>query len=146
VAKADPQRPFVHLDVQTAYSVGGTSPTLPEEYVRALVRQHPLNAETPDAQRIYLVVADYGLHSAVKTAVACARAGVEHLVGLRVRVVGERGFRPWSERPRELILLALDDTGWLNMVQLSNIGFLSGGDWRVASTSRSAFTARHETR
>jgi hypothetical protein len=30
-----------------------------------------------------LAVADYGLHSAVKTAVACARASIEHIAGLR---------------------------------------------------------------
>jgi len=112
MAKADPQPPFVHLDVQTAYSAGGTSPSLPEDYVRALGRQHPLDARTSDAERIYLAIADYGLHSAVKTAVACAQAGIEHNPGLRVRVVPERGFRPWSEQPRELVLLATHDVGW----------------------------------
>jgi hypothetical protein len=94
MTKADPQRPFVHLDVQTADSAGGTSPSLPEDYVRALARQYPLNTDTPEPGRMYLAVADYGLHSAVKTAVACARAGVEHIPGLRVRVVPERSFRP----------------------------------------------------
>jgi len=98
MAKADPQRPFVHLDVQTAFSAGGTSPTLPEDHVRALVRQHPLNAEDPDALRVYLAVADYGLHSAVKTAVACAHASVKHLVGMRVRVVAERRKRTFFGR------------------------------------------------
>src|SRR6266508_5148196 len=116
MAKADPQRPFVHLDVQTAYSAGGTSPTLPADYVRALVRQHPLDADRPDPPRMYLAVADYGLHSAVKTAVACAHAGVEHIAGLRVRVVRERSFRPWAEQPRELVLLAVDDVGWCHLV------------------------------
>ena len=93
MGKADPQRPFVHLDVQTAYSGGGTSPSLPEDYVRALSRQHPLNADNPDNERLYLAVADYGLHSAVKTTVACTRAGIEHIVGLRARVVPEREKR-----------------------------------------------------
>src|SRR5579859_6352724 len=111
---ADPHRPFVHLDVQTAYSIGGTSPSLPDDYVRALGRQYPLNAETAEHPRPCLAVADYGLHSAVKTAVACARAGVEHIAGLRLRVVPERSFRPWAEQPRELILLAIDDVGWIN--------------------------------
>ena len=62
-----------------------------------------------------LAIADYGLHSAVKTAVACARAGVEHITGLRARVVAERSFRVWNEQPRELILLAIDDVGWTNI-------------------------------
>lgn len=130
MAKADPQRPFVHLDVETAFSAGGTSPSLPEDYVRALARQHPLDSRSSDAERIYLAIADYGLHSAVKTALACARAGIEHIVGLRVRIVAERGLRPWSEQPRELVLLAMDDVGWTNIVQLTNIGHLCGGDWR----------------
>src|ERR687885_1627681 len=120
MARSDPQRPFAHLDMQTAYSVGGTSPSLPEDYVRARGRQHPLNARTSEAERIYLAIADYGLHSAVKTLAACARAGIEHIPGLRVRVVAERGFRPWLEQPRELVLLAMDDVGWTNLVQLTN--------------------------
>src|SRR5262252_1954864 len=61
MAKADPQRPFVHLDVQTAYSTRGTSPSLAEDYVRALARQHPLDARASDAEPIYLAIADYGL-------------------------------------------------------------------------------------
>jgi DNA polymerase III alpha subunit len=130
MTKADPQRPFVHLDVQSAYSAGGTSPSLPEDYVRALARQHPLDARTSEAERVYLAIADYGLQSAVKTAVACARAGIGHIPGLRVRLVTERGFRPWSEQPRELVLLAMDEVGWTNLVQLTNVGHLCGGDWR----------------
>src|SRR5438876_475374 len=57
----------------------GTSPSLPEDYVRALGRQHPLNARASEPERIYLAIADYGLHSAVKTVAACARAGIEHI-------------------------------------------------------------------
>ena len=91
------------------------------------IRWRPDRRTSP---RPCLAVADYGLHSAVKTAVACARAGVEHIAGLRVRVVAERSFRAWSEQPRELILLAIDDVGWTNIVQLSNLGQLCGGDWR----------------
>jgi hypothetical protein len=72
---ADPHRPFVHRDVQSTLSVGGTSPSLPDDYVRALLRQHPLGPGTDDSPRPTLALADYGLHSAVKMAVACARAG-----------------------------------------------------------------------
>src|SRR5262252_5012270 len=67
--------PFVHLDVQSAYSVGGTSPSLPDDYVRTLARQHPLGPNSANQPRPALALADYGLQSAVKTAVACARAG-----------------------------------------------------------------------
>ena len=45
-----------------------------------------------------IAIADYGLHSAVKAAVTCERAGVQHIDGLRVRVVAERAYRAWGER------------------------------------------------
>jgi hypothetical protein len=66
---------------------------LPEDYISARARQHSLDARTSDAERIYRAIADYGLDSAVKTAVARARAGIEHTPGLRVRVVPKRGKR-----------------------------------------------------
>ena len=125
---ADPQRPFVHLDVQSAFSVGGISPSLPDDYARALLQQHPLGPDTDDRPRPALAIADHGLHSVVKTAVACDRNGIDHIVGLRVRVVPERGYRTWGERVGELILLAIDETGWLSIVGLNNCGFLAGAD------------------
>jgi DNA polymerase III alpha subunit len=118
---------FVHLDVLTAYSPWA-SPSTPDDYVRALIRQYPQGSETKNQPRPALAVADYGLHSAVKTAVTCDRAGVEHIVGLRVRVVPQRSYRMWGERVGELILLAVDETGWLSLVGLNNRGFLGGAD------------------
>src|SRR5205807_6030864 len=54
--------------------------------------------------------------------------GVDHIVGLRVRVVPERAYRTWGEHGGELILLAMDETGWLSLVGLNNRGFLAGAD------------------
>lgn len=71
-----------------------------------------------------------GLQSAVKTAVACHRAGVDHLLGLRLRVVPEASWHPWAERPRELLLIAGDEEAWLSIVALSNRAHLSGADFR----------------
>ena len=80
---------FVHLDVASAYS-RHASPSTPLEYVTTLRRQFPLNDRTPvDQRRPAIALADYGLQSAVKMAVACAQAGVEHLCGLRLRLVPE---------------------------------------------------------
>ena len=87
-----PSGRFVHLDVLTAYSPW-CSPSTPEQYVQALARQYPVGPKTDTQPRPSLAIADYGLHSAVKAAVACQRAGVEHIVGLRVRVVPERAKR-----------------------------------------------------
>ena len=84
---------FVHLDVTSAYS-RLASPNTPLEYVTALTRQFPLNEDTPvDQPRPAIALADHGLQSAVKMAVACAQAGVEHLCGVRVRLVPEASKR-----------------------------------------------------
>src|SRR5262249_57830858 len=89
---------FVHLDVTSAYS-RLASPNTPLEYVTALTRQFPLNDLTPvDQPRPAIALADYGLQSAVKMAVACARAGVEHLCGLRVRLVPGASQHPRADR------------------------------------------------
>ena len=121
---------FVHLDVTSSYS-RLASPNSPLEYVTALARQFPLNDRTPvDEPRPAIALADYGLQSAVNMAVACARAGVEHLCGLRLRLVPEASWHPWAERPCELLLLAGDEEAWLSLVALHNRGHLSGADFR----------------
>lgn len=124
---AQPRPRFIHTDVISAYSLW-RSPSTPDDYVRALARQYPLGPDAEVQHRPSLAIADYGLHSAVKAAVACDRAGVDHLVALRVRVVPQRAYRTWSERVGELILLAIDESGWLSLVGLNNRGFLSGSD------------------
>lgn len=63
-------------------------------------------------------------------AVACARAGVDHLPGLRLRVVPEASWRPWGERPRELLLFAGDEEAWLALVALSNKAHVANSDFR----------------
>src|SRR5436190_23708501 len=105
---------FVHLDVISAHSTW-SSPSTPETYIQALGRQYPINARSANQPRPAIAIADYGLHSAVRTAVACERAGVDHIVGLRLRVIPERGYRTWGERAGELILLAMDESGWLSL-------------------------------
>src|SRR5207248_10960768 len=56
------------------------------------------------------------------------RAVVEHVGGLGLRAVPERGYRTWGGRVGELILLAIDEAGWLSIVGLTNCGFLGGAD------------------
>jgi len=111
---------FVHLDIISAHSTW-CSPSAPEAYVEALARQYPINSRSDDQPRPAIAIADYGLHSAVKTAVACDRAGIDHIVGLRVRVVPQRAYRTWNERPGELILLAVDESGWLSLGVTRNL-------------------------
>ena len=61
------------------------------------------------------------LQSAVKMAVACAQAGVEHLCGLRLRVVPEGSWHPWAEKPCELLLFAGDEEAWLSFGVTRNL-------------------------
>ena len=113
----------MHLDVVSAFSPSA-SPSTPETYVRTLARQFPINERTARHQQTpAIALADTNLSSAVKMAVACAREGIEHIVGLRVRVVAERAYRGWGERPGELILLAVDEVGWLNLGVTRNLRF-----------------------
>jgi DNA polymerase-3 subunit alpha len=110
----------VHLDVTSCFSLY-QSPTTPEEYARAAGQFARVGGAPP-----VLALADYGLQGAIRIAAACREHGVEHVVGLRVRVVPARAFRPWDERPGELVLLAADEEGWLNLVALTNLGHLAG--------------------
>jgi len=125
--QSSPTPRFVHTDVLSAYSAG-CSPSTPDAYIHALARQYPINSASDNQPRPAIAIADYGLHSAVKTAMACDREGVDHLVALRVRVVAQRAYRTWGEKTGELILIAIDESGWLSLVGLTNRGFLGGAD------------------
>jgi DNA polymerase-3 subunit alpha len=119
---------FVHLDVISAFS-RLASPSTPQEYVTTLLQQFPLDEHTPaDEPKPAIALCDDGLQSTVKMAVACARAAVDHLCGLRLRVVPEAAWHPWAEQPRELLLLAGDEEAWLSLVALHNRAHLSGAD------------------
>src|ERR1700738_4869518 len=116
---------FVHLDVVSAFS-RLQSPATPRDYVSALAQQFPLNDRTAGDSRPAPAICDWGLQSAV----TCHRAGVDHLLGLRLRVVPEAAWHPWAEQPRELLLIAGDDEAWLALVALSNRGHPSNADFR----------------
>jgi DNA polymerase III alpha subunit len=116
---------FVHLDVLSCYSLFA-SPATPDDYARQAAGFAPRDDADSPEPRGALAIADYGLHSAVKTAAVCRAHGLQHIPALRVRVVPERAFRGWDERPGELILLAMDAQGWANLVALSNIGHVLG--------------------
>ena len=88
----------------------------------------PTDADDNEPASRAIALADYGLHSAVKMAQACTREGLEHIIGLRVRVAPERRVRAWGEKPSELVLLVVDEEGWANVVALCNLGWLSGYD------------------
>jgi len=86
--RAQPRQRFIHTDVISAYSQW-CSPSTPDDYVRALARQYPKGPDTDNLPRPALAIVDYGTPRS-RPAVACDRAGVDHIVGLRVRVVPQR--------------------------------------------------------
>src|ERR1700730_15288071 len=90
--QSSPAPRFVHTDIISAYS-NGCSPSTPDAYIRALARQYPIGSASDNQPSPAIAIAHYGLHSAVKTAIACDREGVDHLVALRVRVVAQRSKR-----------------------------------------------------
>ena len=100
-------------------------------------RQNLMHAEAGrgPAVRPAIALADYGLDSAVKMAVACALVGVDHLCGMRLRMVPEASWHPWAEKPCELLLYAGDEEAWLAQVALHNRGHLSGADLRGARSA-----------
>ncbi|MBV9546282.1 MAG: hypothetical protein JOY61_18080 [Chloroflexi bacterium] len=121
---------FMHLDVRSSYA-GLTSPNTPQEYALTLARQFPLDERTPEDQpKPAIALADYGLQSVVKMAVACSRSGVEHMCGLHLRIVPEASWHRWAEQVCELIPIAGDEEAWLSLVALHNRGHLSGTDLR----------------
>ena len=85
------------------------SPSAPRDYVSALAQQFPLNERTAGDSRPALAICDWGLQSAVKTAVACHRAGVDHLLGLRLRVVPEAAKRTFFWRFHQEFRRARED-------------------------------------
>src|ERR1041385_152226 len=68
--------PFAHLDVQSAYSASA-SPSSPDDYVRALVRQHPLDESSARAPRTAAKARGQAFDSAVAR---CRTPGVEECV------------------------------------------------------------------
>ncbi|MBV9357063.1 MAG: hypothetical protein JO023_16245 [Chloroflexi bacterium] len=72
---------FVHLDVISAFSKLASLNT-PQEYVAELRRQFPFDDNAPaDVARPAIALADYGLQSTVKMAVAATDTVIDHLCG-----------------------------------------------------------------
>jgi DNA polymerase-3 subunit alpha len=73
-----------------------------------------------------LGLTDHGvMNGAVELFKACQRHGIKPLVGCEVYYVDDRHARGAAER-NHLTLLAADDAGYRNLVQLSSAGFLEG--------------------
>ncbi|MFQ5895944.1 MAG: DNA polymerase III subunit alpha, partial [Nitrospinota bacterium] len=115
-----PRAEFVHLHLHTQYSLLDGATRIEELMERAAQYQMPAVAVT-----------DHGnLFGAVKFYKAAKRAGVKPILGCEVYVApGGRRARapgPQGARAPHLVLLAEDQAGYHNLVQLVSQGFLEG--------------------
>src|ERR1019366_6596132 len=110
---------FVHLHVHSEFSLLDGAARIPELVARAKAMGQPAVAVT-----------DHGvLYGAVELYTEAVAAGVKPIVGCEV-YMAPRSHRDKEGRadrdPHHLVLLARDNTGYANLVQLSTIAHLQG--------------------
>lgn len=112
-----PSSGFVHLHVHSEYSI-----------LDGACKVAPLLDRCLELGMGAVAVTDHGvLSSAVEFYRAATDRGIKPLIGLETYLVDDRGDKT---RPREkrfhLTLLAADNTGYKNLIQISSRGFLEG--------------------
>ena len=114
---------FVHLHVHTEYSLlDGANRIAP--LVEAAVR---------DGHRS-LAITDHGnLYGAIEFYKACHKADIKPLLGCEVYVAMNTRLKPHSRRDNpytHLTLLARNEAGWHNLMELNTIAHTEGGGFR----------------
>ncbi|MEE8556975.1 MAG: DNA polymerase III subunit alpha [Myxococcota bacterium] len=115
------QPPFVHLHLHTQYSILDGAISIPNLMKRVVAQGMPAVAMT-----------DHGnLFGAVEFHEAAVQAGVRPILGCEVYVAQGSRFDRDPETGgfngiNHLILLAMNDTGYWNLVQLVSKGYLEG--------------------
>ncbi len=115
------QRPFVHLHLHTQYSILDGAISIPKLMQRVADDGMPAVAMT-----------DHGnLFGAVEFHESAVRAGLRPVLGCEVYVAQRSRFDRDPDTGgfdgiNHLILLAMDDTGYRNLVQLVSRGYLEG--------------------
>jgi len=109
---------FVHLHNYSEYSLL-TSPTRIKDLVDAALRDGAPAIALTDRGNLF---GAYDFHQ------ACRVAKIRPIHGLEVEVIRDRRAEDPGARgeAHELVLLAIDETGWRNLMQLSSHGFLDG--------------------
>ncbi|MES2201524.1 MAG: DNA polymerase III subunit alpha [candidate division FCPU426 bacterium] len=116
---------FVHLHVHSDHSLLDGAAKLESLVLRA--RELGMHS---------LALTDHGnLHGAVEFYHLCLKNGIKPILGMEAYVAPgsrfERSARHGlSDAAHHLILLARDDQGWQNLIQLSSIGYLQGFYYR----------------
>jgi len=109
---------FVHLHVHSEYSL-----------LDGACRVGDLVARAKELGMEAVAITDHGsLAGAVQFYRAAQKAGVKPIIGLELYVVADRfdKTRPRGEERTHLTLLAVDQTGYRNLVQLSTRAYLEG--------------------
>ena len=109
---------FTHLHVHTEYSLLDGMCRIP----RLIQRTKELGMDS-------LAITDHGsLHGIVQFYLQAKEAGIKPILGCELYLArGERSSRGAGERsPYHLVVLARNETGYRNLLQLSSRGFLEG--------------------
>ena len=117
---------FVHLRVRSAYSL-----------LEGAIKADALSLLAAKADMPAVAIADRAnLFGALEFSVAAKDAGVQPLVGcaLPVTGVGEGPPERWARKPT-LLLLAQNETGYLNLSELSSAAYLEGDGLSEPSVS-----------
>lgn len=113
---------FTHLHVHTEYSMLDGISRIPE-----------MVAQTKSLGMDALAITDHGsLYGVVDFYSECKQAGIKPIIGCEVYVAhGSRRDKTGSERsPHHLVLLARDNTGYQNLMQLVTQAHLEGFHYR----------------
>ena len=113
---------FTHLHVHTEYSMLDGISRIPE-----------MVAQTKNLGMDALAITDHGsLYGVVDFYSECKQAGIKPIIGCEVYVAhGSRRDRTSAERsPHHLVLLARDNTGYQNLMQLVTQAHLEGFHYR----------------
>ena len=119
---AEGPSPFTHLHVHTEYSLLDGISRIPD-----LVEQSKALGMTS------LAITDHGgMYGVVDFYAECKQAGIKPIVGCEVYVAkGSRMEKTPAERsPHHLVLLAKDNTGYRNLMQLVTRGHVEGFHYR----------------
>src|SRR3954454_11777093 len=130
-----PEAPFVHLHVQSEYSILDGTCRIPGLAARAAEYEMPAVALT-----------DHGsLAGAVQLTKAAAKEGIKPVIGCEVYVADDR--KAQAKGYAHLTLLAEDNAGYANLIKLSSLGYLEGYyykprvDWELLDRHHSGLIA-----
>jgi DNA polymerase-3 subunit alpha len=122
MATPGPEPRFTHLHVHTEYSMLDGISRIPD-----------LVAQTRDLGMDSLAITDHGsLYGVVDFYSACKDAGIKPIIGCEVYVAHESRFdKSSAERsPHHLVLLAQDNAGYRNLMQLVTLAHVEGFHYR----------------